>query len=119
MTSAPDTAWITERAKELGFDLCGVVGVQVFPELAQFDEWLARGYAGEMKYLEDARRRNPALIQENLRSGIVCALKYNTNHAYSAEVAAAKSSEPRGWISRYAWGRDYHEVVWEKLDALA
>jgi epoxyqueuosine reductase len=119
MAFAVDTAWITERAKELGFDLCGVVRVEAFPELAHFEEWLARGYAGEMRYLEDPRRRNPVLIQENLRSAIVCALNYNTDLPYSVDAAAASSSAPRGWISRYAWGRDYHEVVWEKLDALA
>ncbi|MFI5098832.1 MAG: tRNA epoxyqueuosine(34) reductase QueG [Candidatus Acidiferrales bacterium] len=119
MASAADTAWITKRAKELGFDLCGVVRVEAFPELARFEEWLARGYAGEMSYLEDPRRRNPALVQENLRSGIVCALNYNTDLPYSVDAAAASSSEARGWISRYAWGRDYHEVVWGKLNALA
>jgi epoxyqueuosine reductase len=119
MASAADTAGITKRAKELGFDLCGVVRVEAFPELAHFEEWLARGYAGEMSYLEAPRRRNPAFVQENLRSAIVCALNYNTNLPYSVDAPAAKTSEPRGWISRYAWGRDYHEVVWEKLNALA
>jgi len=119
MASAADNAWITKLAKELGFDLCGVARVEAFPELAHFEEWLARGNAGEMNYLEDPRRRNPALIQENLRSAIVCALNYNTDFPYSMDVAAAKTREPRGWISRYAWGRDYHEVLWEKLNALA
>ena len=119
MASAADTAWITKRAKELGFDLCGVVRVEAFPELAHFEEWLARGYAGEMGYLEDPRRRNPALIQENLRSAIVCGLSYNTSFPYSVDAAAAESAEPRGWISRYAWGRDYHELLWEKLNTLA
>ncbi len=119
MASAADTAWITKRAKELGFDLCGVVRVEAFPEFGHFEELLARGYAGEMSYLEDSRRRNPAVVQEDLRSAIVCALNYNTGFPYSVDAAAAKTSEPRGWISRYAWGRDYHEVLWEKLNALA
>jgi epoxyqueuosine reductase len=119
MASATDTAWITKRSKELEFDLCGVVRVEAFPELAHFEEWLARGYVGDMSYLEDPRRRNPALVQENMRSAIVCALNYNTDLPYSVDAAAAKTNEPRGWISRYAWGRDYHEVVWEKLNALA
>ena len=119
MASTSDTAWITKRAKELGFDLCGVVRVEAFPELAHYEEWLARGYAGEMSYMEDPRRRNPGLVQENLRSAIVCALNYNTDFPYSVDIASAKTSEPRGWISRYAWGRDYHEVIWEKLNALA
>jgi epoxyqueuosine reductase len=119
MASAADTAWITERAKELGFDLCGVVRLEAFPELAHFEEWLARGYAGEMRYLEAPQRWNPGLIRGDLRSAIVCALNYNTDFPYSVDAAAATTEEPRGWISRYAWGRDYHEVVWEKLGALS
>ena len=45
------------------------------------------------------------------KSIIVCALNYNTPLPYSIESAASESSQavPRGWISRYAWGDDYHE----------
>ena len=116
-----DSAWIVEAAKAEGFDLCGVVRAQQFPELERFGEWLERGYAGEMAYLKDPRRREPALVMENLRSVIVCALNYNTALPYSTEAARSKSlepDEPRGWISRYAWGDDYHELLWSKLNAL-
>lgn len=121
MGSQADRNWILERAKEIGFDLCGVVRAQQFPELANYREWLDRGYAGEMKYLEDPRRQEPGLVMEQLRSVIVCALNYNTEHPYSTEAAAsakAKGGPPRGWISRYAWGEDYHQVIWKKLNAL-
>jgi len=119
MATAADTSWIAERARAIGFDFCGMVRVENFPELANYKDWLERGYAGEMKYLQDPRRRNPALVQEDLRSVIVCALNYNTAHPYSVDVAAhPRSGQPRGWISRYAWGRDYHEVLWEKLNTL-
>jgi len=115
-----ESAWIVERAKELGFDLCGVVRAEKFPELERFEDWLGRGYAGEMKYLEDPRRRDPRLVMEDLRSVIICGLNYNTGYPFSTEVAATRvcDGEPRGWISRYAWGSDYHEVMWEKLNAL-
>jgi len=116
-----DTAWIVERARALGFDLCGVVRAEAFPELAQFGEWLDLGYGGEMAYLQDERRRVPSLVMEDLRSVIVCALNYNTAFPYSTTAAASRggnSDEPRGWVSRYAWGDDYHEVLWGKLDAL-
>ncbi|MGB7845142.1 MAG: tRNA epoxyqueuosine(34) reductase QueG [Candidatus Acidiferrum sp.] len=119
---AADSVWIAERAKALGFDLCGVVRAEKFPELRQFEDWLERGYAGEMKYLEDPRRRNPSLVMRGLRSVIVCALNYNTAHPYSTEKAAsaaAKAGSPHGWISRYAWGDDYHDVMWQKLNMLA
>lgn len=119
MATATNTEWITGRAKALGFDLCGVVRAERFAELEQYSEWLARGYAGDMKYLEDARRREPGLVLQNLRSAIVCALNYNSGYPYStAAVADTAADVPRGWISRYAWGRDYHEVMWEKLNAL-
>ena len=119
MATGADTVWIREQARAIGFDLCGVVRAENFPELAQYEEWLGRGYAGEMKYLEDPRRRNPLLVEADLRSIIVCGLNYNTAHPYSVEAAARpQQGEPRGWISRYAWGKDYHEVMWEKLEAL-
>jgi epoxyqueuosine reductase len=116
-----DREWIVERAKALGFALCGVVRAESFPELADHKKWLDMGYAGEMRYLHDARRRDPLLVMENLRSAIVCGLTYNTPYPYSTAAAASPAKEgesPRGWISRYAWGDDYHEVVWEKLNAL-
>ena len=49
MTRAEQTEWIAEQARALGFDLCGVAPVDGFEELDRLPEWLARGYAGEMK----------------------------------------------------------------------
>jgi epoxyqueuosine reductase len=120
MNTNEDQAWIISRAKHLGFDLCGVVRVERFPELEKFGEWLNRGYAGEMKYLHDPRRSDPSLVMEGACSAIVCALNYNTAHPYSIEAAATKSGnqEPCGWVSRYAWGDDYHSVMWKKLNEL-
>ena len=119
MHTRSDTVWIEAHAKSLGFDLCGVVGADPFPELAQTEEWLARGYAGEMKYLADPRRREPASVMPGTRSVIVCALNYNTELPKSTEVSRdSRAQDPRGWISRYAWGADYHEVLNEKLTAL-
>jgi epoxyqueuosine reductase len=119
---AADSSWIVECAKTLGFDLCGIVRADKFPELDQFDAWLGREFAGEMKYLEDPRRREPSLAMKDLRSVIVCGLNYNTAHPYSTEAAASAAVDagpPHGWISRYAWGDDYHEVMWERLNKLA
>jgi epoxyqueuosine reductase len=120
MLTAANTAWICERAKELGFDLCGVVRAEKFPELQRFQEWLDHGYAGEMKYLEDPRRQDLATATEGARSVIVCALNYNTSYPLSTESTLIADSEdcPRGWVSRYAWGDDYHQVMWAKLNAL-
>ena len=113
-----EKSWIEERARALGFDLCGVVRTERFPELARIAEWLDRGFAGEMKYLADPRRSDPAAVLPGWRSAIVCAMNYNTALPRSTEVARREWEEPRGWISRYAWGRDYHEVMLEKLNVL-
>lgn len=119
MKSSSDTAWILERASALGFDLCGVVRAEKFPELHLTKEWLARGYAGEMKYLSDPRRSDPLRVMPGLRSVIVCALNYNSPAVRSVDAVPPEGAGPRGWISRYAWGQDYHEVLQEKLQSLA
>jgi epoxyqueuosine reductase len=120
LTAKPnDTEWIVGAAKSAGFDLCGVVRAEKFPELERFQEWIAKGYAGEMRYLEDPRRQDASLMAGDIHSVIVCGLNYNTGHPYSVEAANAPgSSATRGWISRYAWGRDYHEVLWERLNGV-
>jgi epoxyqueuosine reductase len=117
--ASSDSVWLTARAKAIGFDLCGIVRAEKFPELAQTGQWLAAGYAGEMKYLADARRTDPQTVMPQLRSVIVCGLNYNTQAPKSTDVRAHPDPEnPRGWISRYAWGDDYHDVLREKLDEL-
>jgi epoxyqueuosine reductase len=124
MSSDSTTVWISKRAHELGFGLSGVVRAGNFPELARSGEWLERGYAGEMKYLSDERRGDLQRAMPGIRSVIVCALTYNTAHprttgaAERIDSAEIGSETPRGWISRYAWGTDYHEVLREKLDIL-
>ncbi len=114
-----DTVWIVDQAKSLGFELCGVVRAERFPELDQTSEWLARGYAGEMKYLADPRRSDPRSVLPGIQSVIVCLLNYNTAQPLStAPSVLGADGEPHGWISRYAWGDDYHEVLRDRLDGL-
>jgi epoxyqueuosine reductase len=113
------TRWVCQQARELGFDLCGVAPADAFAELTNYSDWLERGYAGEMDYLRDARRADPRQVLDGARSLIVVALNYNSADPYSIEQAAVPNDDsPRGWISRYAWGDDYHDVLREKLNAL-
>ncbi len=112
---AEKTAWVVAQARALGMDLCGVAPADDFPELAHGEEWLARDYAGEMRYLHDARRRSPAAALDGARSIVVCALNYNSPQPYSTEHPLVAA---HGWISRYAWGDDYHDVLGEKLEQL-
>ena len=119
MMPRADTLWIVDQAKSVGFDLCGVVRAEKFPELQRMPEWLARGYGGEMKYLADPRRSDPQTAMPGIRSAIVSLLNYNTARSLSINSALpGKDGKPSGWISRYAWGDDYHDVLRERLDAL-
>ncbi len=126
---ADQTRWIRDRALGLGFDLCGVVSLDaesgstdtggIFAEAAHLPEWLARGYAGEMRYLHDPRRADPRSLLGGARSLIVVAINYNAAPKNAtAAPAAAEGKPPRGWISRYAWGDDYHEVILARLKSL-
>lgn len=119
------TDWIRARTSDLGFDLCGVVSLAkdddgaIFPELGHLPDWLERGYAGDMKYLHDSRRANPRRVLKGARSLLVVAINYNSRpSAQGARDWEIQSSAPRGWISRYAWGDDYHDVIRKKLDVL-
>jgi len=120
MTHTHRAARTIEIARAAGFDLCGIAPAAEFPELAHLQEWLERGHAGEMRYLHDDRRHSPALAMQGARSVIVCALNYNTAFPPSTETSASVNSQagPRGWISRYAWGDDYHHAIAEKLKVL-
>jgi epoxyqueuosine reductase len=83
----------------LGFDLCGIAAFGPADTAAQFDAWLAAGYHGEMAYL--ARRREVTGVTH----AIVVALDYG-------------GKEPDGPVARYARGRDYHDVMLERLAEL-
>src|ERR1700674_4798415 len=98
MRARSDTVWVEARAKELGFDLCGVVSAGKFPELQHTEECLARGFAGEMKYLSDPRRRHAQEAFPGVRGVIVCALNYNTDSSRWIDVTQLPNDgEPRGW----------------------
>jgi epoxyqueuosine reductase len=112
------TRWVVHHARAVGFNLCGVAPVDGLAELSHLPEWLASGYGAEMKYLHDARRADPRLVLEGARSLIVVALNYNAAHPRTFDAPHAPDESPRGWISRYAWGDDYHDVLRDKLNFL-
>jgi epoxyqueuosine reductase QueG len=99
---------IKHKAKELGFDLCGVAPVDSFPELSFLREWLDRGYAGEMAWMTRSadRRADVRHVVSGARSVVVTGTLYNTDRPYSDDLP-----EDVARISRYAWGDDYHDVL--------
>jgi epoxyqueuosine reductase len=110
------TRSIKEKALEIGFDLVGISPVGPFPESQFFKEWLSKGFNGEMKYMErnSERREDVRRVFPEARSVISCGLNYNTEYPYSIN----RVDKQRGWISRYAWGDDYHEVIKDRLSKL-
>jgi epoxyqueuosine reductase len=95
-------------ALEAGFDIAGVASAEPPAELAFFAQWIARGHAGSMDYLtaQAEKRSDLRAAFPWARSVVSVALQYDTPVPYSTEAPAE-----RGWIARYAWGDDYHDVM--------
>ena len=98
---------IKAQAYGLGFDLAGITTLGPAESAAQFDEWVSRGYAGEMGYLvRGAKKRSDSRLPfAGARSAIVVGLNYG-------------GTAPSGPVARYARGDDYHEIMWRMLDSL-
>jgi epoxyqueuosine reductase len=104
-------------AAECGFDLAGVAAAEPTIEALFYPQWLAKGYAGEMEYLKGRRgemRADPKTLLPTAKSLVCLGLVYNADAPLTAAVDAAR----QGWVSRYAWGQDYHAVIRDRLDAL-
>ena len=74
------SAAIKQHAAGLGFDVCGISPARAFPELSFLSEWIARGYAGEMDYMEKSAhvRADIRHFLPSARSVIVMGTVYNT-----------------------------------------
>ena len=112
-------AHIRDWAAELGFDQLGITAPTPGSAERRFNEWLNRGYAGEMDYMarHGARRSRPALLEPGTLRVISVRLDYWPGAAADADVELAAPA--RGYISRYALGRDYHKVLRGRLARLA
>jgi epoxyqueuosine reductase len=95
------------QACGLGFDLVGITSLGPMETAGAFDEWVARGYAGDMDYLPRgaAKRRDSRLPVPGTATAIVVGLDYG-------------GRAPSGPVARYARGDDYHDVMLGKLDEL-
>jgi len=118
MSSA--TASLAERVKsfaqELGFELVGIAPAKLLPEAEYYPPWLHEGYAGEMAYLQRQlpARLDPRKILPDAASVIVAGVIYHTDSPMTSEI----NDPRRGWISRYAWGDDYHDFIKDRLEKL-
>jgi epoxyqueuosine reductase len=105
---------IISKAKELGFDLIGFAPYQILEEETEhLVSWLAKNYQAGMEYMERnlEKRKDVREILADCKSVISLGMNYYTDETVNEIKNAGK-------VSRYAWGRDYHNVIWEKLDLL-
>ena len=103
-------------ARELGFVGMGVSSIEPLTRGAEaLDSWLTQEYHGEMTYMGNhPRRDDPTMMLDEVKTLLVVALPYDREN-----LTEPTSERPRGVIARYARGRDYHEVLREKLLELA
>ena len=114
-TNAALSSQIKEEARLLGFELVGISAVKMPPHEQSFAQWLRRGFAGELDYMKrtELLRRDPRSLVPWAVSIVSVGMNYYTSFARSEPCG-----EPKGWISRYAWGDDYHDLMKRKLDLL-
>jgi epoxyqueuosine reductase len=106
---------LLELADKLGFDSCRIALCAPPVHVAEFDQWLQEGAAGEMNYMTRGaeKRRDPEKVLVGARSIIILAINY-----FSKTGEPRPESAKRGRIARYAWGQDYHEVIQKKLERI-
>lgn len=106
------TAIIKALARDLGFDHCGIARAEALEEDARrLENWLAKGLHGGMAYMENHfdLRTDPRKLVPGARSVITLLLNYFPDKKQN-------SSAPQ--VSKYAYGKDYHEVIRSKLKDL-
>ncbi|MEG1586865.1 MAG: tRNA epoxyqueuosine(34) reductase QueG [Bacteroidales bacterium] len=111
LKSSPKELLIKAEALRLGFDACGIARAGHVADAHFVEEWLQEGCSAEMQYMHNhfEKRTDPRLLVEGSKSVIVVALNY---------YPAVKQSEAVPQFSYYAYGKDYHEVIKEKLRLL-
>ena len=104
---------VKSKARESGFDSCGITDLSATPHTQQFRNWLDRGLAGTMGYMH--RQAAKRLKPKNIVPGATRAILLTRNY-YSPDPPTSQS---RGKIAKYARGRDYHNALREPLERLA
>ena len=105
---------VINKAKAIGFDLVGFARAEKLKdETEKLKVWLSRQYQAGMKYMERnaGKREDVKIIFPDAKSVISLAVNYYTPEKHQDEKNCGK-------ISRYAWGTDYHIVMWDMLAEL-
>ncbi|MBK5284138.1 MAG: tRNA epoxyqueuosine(34) reductase QueG [Bacteroidia bacterium] len=113
MSSFLYTKLIKEESLRLGFDYCGIAKAAFLEEEApRLEQWLLQNRHGRMRYMEKwfDLRLDPRKLVHGAKS--VVSLLFN----YYPLENISKENAPK--ISKYAYGKDYHFVIKEKLKEL-
>lgn len=112
MNKAAHTQLIKQFSKQLGFDYCGIAKAELLDEDAKrLEQWLNKGMHGSMQYMANHfdLRIDPSKLVPGAKSVVTFMMNY---------YPSVKQVEDAPKISKYAYGKDYHEVIREKLKAL-
>ena len=118
MDAAPIKATIRDEALKLGFDAVGFAAPETAAAArARLADFLAQGFHGEMDWLADhaEQRASPTGLWPDVKSVVVLGLNYAPERDPLPELEARN----RGYISVYARGRDYHDLIKGRLKMLA
>ncbi|HEV2471773.1 MAG TPA: tRNA epoxyqueuosine(34) reductase QueG, partial [Chthonomonadales bacterium] len=112
-------AAIKEQAEALGFDMVGISSVEPSIFKQEYQDWIERGFAGEMRYMErdPERRLDPSLLLPGAKSIVVCAAFYYSDEDEGPGTPRNRDPE-RAIFARYARGDDYHDVLGNRLKEL-
>lgn len=104
---------IKRKANELGFFYCGVSKADFLEEEAKdLEKWLSRGLNGNMSYMENHfdKRLDPRILVPGAKSVVSLLLNYFPEKDLSDQHGLK--------VSKYAYGKDYHYVIKDKLKRL-
>ena len=118
-----DPATIARRVRELaaglGFQRCGISGIELGPDEAHLRDWLAEGLYGTMDWMAahgHKRSRPQELIPGTLR---VVSVGLDYGRSDDEDAWATLEDGERAYVARYALGRDYHKLMRNRLQKLA
>ncbi|MEO7961593.1 MAG: tRNA epoxyqueuosine(34) reductase QueG, partial [Ginsengibacter sp.] len=101
--------FIKSTAKTLGFDYCGIATAEKLDKDARrLENWLSKGFQGNMHYMQNHfdLRIDPTRLVPGAKSMITLLLNYFPSETQKPEAPQ---------VSKYAYGKDYHDVIREKL----
>ena len=108
-SASKNTALIKAKAKELGFDFCGISKAEFLEEEApRLEKWLKQNMHGKMSWMENHfdKRLDPRKLVDGAKSVVSMLLNYYPEKELDQEDSFK--------ISKYAYGKDYHSVIKEK-----